>query len=109
MCRTILSSVQIITISLGSCKKYTGRTGYSTQPGTPIGQQRSLGVIMALPESAVSLVLRKDSRVQGRRIGLERSATRYVGCFPFRRAAASSIKGYALSNVTGSGPLSGGR
>src|SRR5215472_15430885 len=56
------------------------------------------------PASTPSLALRIRSMTQGFRIGLVRSATRYVG-WPW----PLGTYGWALSKVTGPGPLGGGR
>src|SRR5262245_8643729 len=67
-----------------------------------MGQQRSLGVYAARPESARSLALRNSSLVNGCKIGLDRSATRNAGGAPGLRACAGSL-------ITGPGPRAGGR
>src|ERR1700688_3833491 len=82
--------------------------GESRKPVTPLGQQLAVGGGMSLPERTSSLRLRTTSLAQGWRMGLLRSATRSVGCFPVTRNSSFETYGCAGSCCTGPAPLGGG-
>src|SRR5262245_38349603 len=86
-----------------------GRNGApSKKVGTPPGQQLTLGPKPGPPARMLSLRLRRASRVEGRRMGLERSAVAKEGCFPVRRNSSLPTAGWAGSSVTGPAPLESG-
>src|ERR1700682_5941157 len=82
--------------------------GESRKAGTPLGQQLAVGGGTYFPERTSSLRLRTTSLAQGRRMGLLRSATRSVGCFPVTRNSSFETYGRVGSCITGPAPLAGG-
>src|ERR1700681_548869 len=82
--------------------------GESRKGVTPLGQHHAVGEGTCFPEGTSSLRLRTTSRAQGWRIGLVRSATRSVRCFPVTRNSSFETYGWAGSCSTGPGPLAGG-
>src|SRR6516162_4910022 len=89
--------------------KYMGWVmGESKNPVTPFGQQLAVGVPTRSPDRTSSLCLRTTSRAQGWRIGLLRSATRWVGCRPVTRNSSFEMYGRAGSCRTGPAPFAGG-
>src|ERR1035438_6914882 len=89
--------------------KYIGWVmGESRKSVTPLGQQLAVWEGAGFPERASSLCLRSTSLDQGWRIGLLRSATRWVGCLPVTRNSSFETYGRAGSCTTGPGPLAGG-
>src|SRR5882757_5533105 len=79
MRRTSLKLVNIMTTSLRPWMKYIGWVmGESRKYVAPFGQQLAVKEGTRLPESAMALFLRSTSRAQGCRMGLERSAMRWV-------------------------------
>src|SRR5436309_12369478 len=82
--------------------------GESRNPVTPFGQQLELGEGTSFPDRTSSLRLRTTSRAQGWRMGLLRSATRWVGCLPVTRNSSFGTYGCAGSCITGPAPLAGG-
>src|ERR1700686_1842714 len=82
--------------------------GDSRNPVTPLGQHHAVGEGTSFPERTSSLRLRTTSRAQGWRMGLLRSATRSVGCFPVTRNSSFETYGFAGSCRTGPAPLGGG-
>src|SRR5579859_6758695 len=73
--------------------------------GTPPGQQRFGRVKAGFPASTNSLRFLNVSFTQAIKVGLLRSATRKVGC----AAVLLGTNGWATSEMTGPGPLLGGR
>src|SRR5438309_7937920 len=82
--------------------------GERWNPVTPFGQQLAVGEGAGFPERASSLCLRTTSLAQGWRIGLLRSATRWVGCRPVTRNSSFETYGCAGSCRRGPVPLAGG-
>src|ERR1700694_4658029 len=82
--------------------------GESRKAVTPLGQQLAVGEGTNLPERASLLGVRTTSFAQGWRMGLLRSATRSVGCFPVTRNSSFETYGRAGSCSTGPAPLAGG-
>src|ERR1700681_3570282 len=82
--------------------------GESRKGGTPLGQHHAVGEGTSFPERTSSLRLRTTSFAQGWRMGLLRSATRSVGCFPVTRNSSFETYGRAGSCSTGPAPLAGG-
>src|ERR1700751_4778778 len=82
--------------------------GESRNAVAPTGQQLALGETTSFPEETSSLRLRSTSLAQGWRIGLLRSASRWVGCLPVTRNSSFGTYGCAGSCRTGPAPLAGG-
>src|SRR5262245_17373255 len=98
-----------MTTSFGLWMMNIGRNGApSRNVGTPPGQQLTLGPKPGSPARILSLRLRKASRAQGCRMGLERSAVAKAGCFPVRRNSSLPTAGWAGSSITGPAPLESG-
>src|SRR6266404_7073709 len=82
--------------------------GESRKGVAPLGQQLAVGEGTRFPERAISLCLRSTSLAQGWRMGLLRSATRWVGCLPVTRNSSFETYGCAGSCCMGPTPLAGG-
>src|ERR1051326_1715946 len=100
------SNCKTMTTSFALWMMNIGRKGApSRNVGTPPGQQLTRGPKPGSPARILSLRLRKASRVQGCRIGLERSAVAKLGCFPVRRNSSVPTAGCDGSSMTGPAPL----
>src|SRR6266568_9286749 len=107
MWRKSLLLVLIITTTFGAWRKYIGLViGEFMNEVTLPGLQLALRA--SFPEKTSSLRLRISSLAQGWRMGLLRSATAWVGCFPVTRKSSLEMCGCAGSDTTGPGPLAGG-
>src|SRR5580700_5561123 len=84
--RISLKLVNIMTTSFAPWMKYIGWVmGESRKPVTPLGQQLAVGEGTSFPERTSSLRFRTKSFAQGWRMGVLRSAMRWVGCLPLTR------------------------
>src|SRR5262245_37005747 len=80
----------------------------SRKQGAAGGQQRCGGPRRFSSARISALRLASAARAQGRRMGLARSASGSVGCFPVRRKALLLMLGYLGSAMIGPGPEAGG-